>query len=307
MVDVRKAGRVREKELRAERDRMEVIEALRHGNIYEVFAKSKDFKIVDFFDFFANQWKQWKGNLVQDSPVKSDWASCREPDINVFPIHQRDASLNSRDPGTGGHFTDEMLAYLAGKGMRFKAATVGEGAPLPEGELTPEELMEMVPETLAEWDQFMEDAWGQIFDAQMVSDYRSRMAEIKRDVQRIITLAKQGVIGPEFVLIALAKVNLTKNGVLMTWLGKKAFHLNESLNRVANDLYETSSADPFAFQGELILSREKTRDQTMQMQLLMGDMQKVMQDVAGTLEHVHSAMSEINRTRREIITKVAAH
>lgn len=167
--------------------------------------------------------------------------------------------------------------------------------------------MEMVPETLAEWDQFMEDAWGQIFDAQMVSDYRSRMAEIKRDVQRIITLAKQGVIGPEFVLIALAKVNLTKNGVLMTWLGKKAFHLNESLNRVANDLYETSSADPFAFQGELILSREKTRDQTMQMQLLMGDMQKVMQDVAGTLEHVHSAMSEINRTRREIITKVAAH
>jgi hypothetical protein len=32
-----------------------------------------------------------------------------------------------------------------------------------------------------------------------------------------------------------------------------------------------------------------------------------MQDVAGTLEHVHSAMSEINRTRREIITKVAAN
>ena len=302
MVDVRKPGRVTEKEIRKYEDRMEVIEALRHGNIYEVFAKSKDFKISEFFDFFANQWKNWKGNVIQDSSVKSEWATCREADINEFPVHHRGATI---DTETGGHLTDEMMGWLMGGG-KFKAAAVGaEGVP-PGEEMSLAELEEMARGTLSEWDQFLDDTWGQIFDAQMMSDYRSRMAEIKREVQRIITLAKQGAVGPEFVLIALAKVNVAKNGVLMTWLGKKAFNVNESLSRIANDLYSMSPTDPRYF-GELQLSREKTREGSMQLQLLMTDMQKIMQDVASTLESVHSMMGEINRTRREIITKVAAH
>ena len=175
MVEMRKAGRVREKEL----DRMEMLEALRHGNIYEVLAQSKDFKINDFFDFFANQWKQWRGNVIQDLSVKSEWASYRGADINEFNVHHRGAAI---PPEAGEHFADEMMGWLSGGG-RFKATTAGaQVAPPPEGEeMSLEELEDMARGTLAEWDQFLGDSWSQIFDAQMMSDYRSRMAEIKRE------------------------------------------------------------------------------------------------------------------------------
>lgn len=314
MVDVRKSARIQNKEVQKQLERMETIEALRHGNIYEVFAKSKTFNIADFFDFFSHQHRQFKGQIIQDHQVKSEWAACREPNIREFVQHHVGAQVSA---DAGDDFVSGMLAALARQGQaaagrgKFKAATTGETAEageageLPEGELGYEELIGMTEGTLGEWDQFMNDTWGDIFDAQMMQDYQKRMGEIRREVQRIITLAKQGVVGPEFVLIALAKVNATKNGVLMTWLGKKSFHINEEMNRVTEELQGMSMTDPGYF-GAVQTAQQQTREGQMNQQLLMSDMQKVMQDIASVMEQVHSMMGEINRTRREIITKVAA-
>ncbi|MBN1282309.1 MAG: hypothetical protein JXA24_00870 [Proteobacteria bacterium] len=295
--------RLRDADMRSAMERQEIVEALRHGNIYEVFAKSKTFKIGDFADFFSNQWKNFKSQIVQDAEIKSSEGAYHEPGMNQFAMHQKGASMT---PEEGQLLSQEMSGFLMGGG-KFKAQGAGEfTSDLPDGTPLPDELAGMAEGTLSEWDQFMQDTWGTIFDQQMMSDYRSRMDEIKAEVQRIITLAKQGAIGPEFVLIALAKVNQTKNGCLMTWLGKKAFHVNETINTAARDLRDMSVTDP-QYYATLQMAQEKTRDGSFQLNLLTQDMQKVMQDVAGTLEFVHSFLGEINRTRREIITKVSAH
>lgn len=118
-------------------------------------------------------------------------------------------------------------------------------------------------------------------------------------------MAKAGVIGPEFVLIALAKVNLAKNGVIFSWLSKKAFGINEMMSRASEELYEMGAGDPSYF-STLQQVQAKTREGSFQMNIITGDMQKVMQNISTTLETVHGIMGEINRTRREIITKIAA-
>jgi len=159
--------------------------------------------------------------------------------------------------------------------------------------------------TLDDWNNFMSSTWSQIIDAQMMSDYQSRMGEIKQEVDRIIALARAGAIAPEFVLIALAKVNATKNGVLFSGLGKKAFHVNETLSKIGSDLHALSPSDP-RYAAEMQMAQAKTREGAFQMQLLQTDMQKIMQDVASVMDQVKGMMDEMLRTRREIITKVAA-
>ncbi|MBN2250700.1 MAG: hypothetical protein JW724_01320, partial [Candidatus Altiarchaeota archaeon] len=145
--------------------------------------------------------------------------------------------FNSSNPDNA--FTkEESTLLLEGLMGTSKTAVVKSTEGSEEVEAKPlslTELEEMAQGTLDEWEGFMGDLWSQVLDAQMLKDYEARMGEIKQEVQRIITLAKEGKIGPEFVLIALAKVNVTKNGVLFSWLSKKAFGINEQMSRAAEE------------------------------------------------------------------------
>jgi len=268
-----------------------MIEALRQGNIYEVMKKlPAGLTTRDFEDYMSQQWRNFKSQIIQDYKIYEGEAAVAEPSMRDFPVHDEGASWT----------TEEGHEFLKGMITSLNKAAEGEGiAPATD-------IGTIAEGTLDEWENFMNNVWGQIFDAQMVADYQKRMGEIQKEVQRIIAMAKSGQVDPEYVLIALAKVNVTKNGCLMTWLGKKAFMTNETMNRIANDLRMTPASDPSYF-GKLQDVQSKTRDGAFQLQLLVTDMQKVMQDVAGVLEQVHGFIGEINRTRREIITKVAAH
>ncbi len=291
---------LRDADMRTGLERDQMIEELRHGNIYEVFAKSKVFKIGDFSDFFASQWKNFKGQIVQDAEIKSQEASYHEPSMEQFPMHHKGVSINAEE---GQAFSQSMSDFLSKN--KFKASTLdteGFTSDLVDGTTEAEDVASMAQGTLDDWDVFLEDTWGTIFDQQMMADYRSRMSEIQAEVQRIISLAKSGAIGPEYVLLALAKVNQTKNGCLMTWLGKKAYHINESMNNVAQELSDSGGSD-FSL---LTTANSETREGNFNMNLLTQDIQKVMQDVSSTLEFVHSTLNAIDKTKMEIIRKYSA-
>ncbi|MBT3181039.1 MAG: hypothetical protein HN337_00865 [Deltaproteobacteria bacterium] len=328
-----------DKEVRSYLDRMEtdMIEELRHGNIFKVFANSK-FKVSDFQTFFANQWKSLKGGVIQDEEIMAMKASFYGPNINQFKTHSKSMTLSQQQRDL---FNQEMSSFIMQQGAGVKAkgtkvvglkvgggvvsedkaeakkaeevataipeegATVSDEGQMPDEMMGMEELQGMADGTLGDWDAFLDDAWMQIMDAQMMSDYRTRMAEIQKEVDRIIALAKSGKIGAEFVLIALAKVNATKNGVLISGLGRKASGINESLNKVAEDLNALDPSSP-SYLGEAQLAQSRSRDKNFQLNLITQDMQKVSQDIASVMDQVHGMISEMNRVRREIIQKVAA-
>ncbi len=280
----------------------ELVEALNKGNIFEVIASHSDFKIEDFQQFFASQWREWAGSIVQDNPIKSNSASVPAPNISDFPMHHKNAGLGEQDIASIGESLNLSLNSMASK-----ALNVGSENALPQGD-TPmgiAELESMADGTMDEWQEFMNDTWNSVFDMQMMREYQSKMGEVESELKRLIALAKDGRIGVEFVLIAMAKVNSTKNGVLMSWLGKKTTHINESLQRVSEDLHTLDPSDP-RYYGEMQLAQSETRDKSYQLNLLMADMQKLMQNISSVMDQVHGMLGEINRTKREIISKYSA-
>ncbi len=297
MVDKIRTPAVEPRALRVEEDLRKVIEDLRHGNIHEVLAKTKIPK-AEIHKFFSDQWRQWQSQIIQNYETYAAQGSIPEPVEMEF---------NSSNPDNA--FTEaESTILLDGLLGTSKASVVksAEGVEGVEGQpLSLAELEQMAEGTLDEWESFMGDLWSQVLDAQMLKDYEARMSEIKQEVERLITLAKEGKIGPEFVLIALAKVNVTKNGVLFAWLGKKAFGINEQMSRAAEELQGMSATDADYF-GTLQRVQAGTREGSFQLNIITGDMQKVMQDVSSTLESVHGMIGQINQTRREMITKLSA-
>lgn len=322
MADIHKASRIIERDMRfreqdaqVQAEKQQIIEQLRHGNIHEIFSRQTKFKISDFTDFFSTQWRNFQSQIVQDAEIKAGEASFHPPSIDDFPVHHQGASISPEEGAFFGKAMTDFLATGSGAGSgagagagKFKASTVdaASGTSGAEGQpLTGDELGAIGQATVSEWDQFLDDTWGTIFDAQLTQEMQSKMGQIKAEVQRIIALAKEGKIGVEFVLVALAKVNQTKNGVLMSGLGKKMYKINEDMNRMSRDLYSMSATDP-NYYAQLQLTQSETRDGSFQLNLLTQDMQKVMQDTASTMESVHSMIGEINRTRREIITQIKA-
>ncbi|MFH0800463.1 MAG: hypothetical protein V2A66_09835 [Pseudomonadota bacterium] len=302
MVDIGRASRVQEKDVRTQLDRSDMVEALRHGNIYEVFAKSKSFKIGDFSDFFANQWKFWKGQIVQDQEIKAQEASYPEPNINQLAVHHRGASMSKEE---GEYFSGQMSDFLKGQDGKFKAMKVDAvtSADGKTGATTSQDLDATARGTLSDWQQLLDDSWSQIMDAQMMSDYKSKSEEVQRQTDRIVALVKQGLAAPEFAVIALLKVRATKDGVMMTWLGKKMSHVNDSINNIARDLNKLSPGDP-RYAANLTVAQSKTRDGAFQLNLLTTDMQKVMQDAASLIEFGKSTIEEQNRGRGQIVANM---
>lgn len=313
MVDI-KPTRVREQQVRSdvtrEAERDTILTELRHGDIFKVLSKSKAFKVADFTDFFAQQGQGLR-QLFQESEVKSVYAQVPAPEEkqHQFSVHHRGVTVT---PEETAFLNQELASALERRGveerMGAKASKVksADSSSSSSGTSTSlEEVETMTDGTLAEWQQFMDDSWEVILDSQMMQNYQSKMAEVKAETDRIIALVKQGALTPEFALIALAKVNQTKNGCLMTWLGKKTFHVNESLNKISSDLSKVSTSDYTKYSAAATAASAKTRDGAYQLNLLTTDMQKVMQDSASVLEQVKTMMDQMAQTKRQIVSNIA--
>ncbi len=316
MADISKASRYIEKDMRfreqdpqVQAERQRVIEALKHGNIHEVFANETKFKIGDFTDFFSSQWKNFKSQIIQDTEIKAGEASFHPPSIDEFPLHHKGADIT---PEEGELFTNAMMDFAtsgtgAGAtsgGGKFKAQTVDGTADATSADASVD-VETMAQGTLAEWDRFLDDTWGTIFDAQLTQEMQSKMGEVRSEVQRIINMVKSGQLSPEFALIALAKVNSTRNGVLMSGLGKKMYHINEEMSNMSQELYDMSASGDPNYYAQVQLTQSETRDGSYQLNLLTSDMQKVMQDTSSTIESVKGMMDLLVQGRAEIIRKTS--
>lgn len=305
MVDMSKAARVREQGLRTDISRQldetelkQLVEKLKHGNIFEILSKVN---AGDLQEFFKKQNLALRSEIYQDEIFTAMEGTIPEQNSSLFAVHHPKAMLA---PGEGEEFMSLSSRYFsqsAGGGMKFKAQTL-KGQKVA----SPEELGSMADDAVSDADQFLEDAWTNIIDNQMLQQYTTKMDDIMAEVKRIIELAKSGAIGPEFVILALAKVNATKNGVLFSWLGRKAFNVESSLNKIAQDLHNLSPTDP-RFYARSQTAKDETSRLQRNLTQMTNDMQKIMQNLETTFEHAKSMIDDINRTKREIVNRMPTH
>ncbi len=282
MVDPVRPGRVDQSEIRSDLARAELEKALRESdNIHEVLRNLPEgITTKDFEEYLGNQWSQWKSQILQEQEVYSQPGTPPPPNLSNFAANTKANTLDQAD--LEGFFNT-----------------------MAEGEETPPSVEEMAQGTLDEWANFSDEMWGSIMDNQIMMESRDRLQEIEGELKRIIAMVKSGQIDPEYVLLALAKVNVTKNGVLFAGLGRKMAYTNTRMEQVAQDLNMADATDSDFF-GQVQLSQVETRDLSMQQQQMTMTMQKVMNDVGGTLEQVKGMIDGINRTRKEIIQKFTA-
>jgi hypothetical protein len=291
--------KVRQQAIDAKAGRIDdrLIQDLRHGDIHKVLAKA-DIPKAAVHQFFSEQWQRWQSQIVQNYETFASEATVEPPNIDLF----YDADPGNSFKGDDGQILLEGL-FGGAKASSLKASTTTTDT---EGEvLSVEDLDQMAQDAMDEWDSFSSEMWSSILNAQMVQEYESRMGEIMKEVQRIIALAKSGKIGPEWVLIALAKVNATKNGVIFSWLSKNAMAVNEEMNSITEELNEmdTSSSEYYATLQNV---QSETRSKSFDLNMITNNMQKVMQNVSSTMDSVHSMIRSIFQARREIVAKIAA-
>lgn len=286
----------RDPQVRAGLDQPEVVEALRHGNIYEIL-RTPGVNRKDIEEYLAGQWKLFQNQILQSYEVYSPEGSLPSPELQAhFPPHNMGSSLSQEDRQL---FHKEMK-------MMAKADIVGGGNTKPgKAQEAPADIGSIANQTVEDWNKFFGDLQMKMIDNKMFSDLQAKTNELNKEVQRIIGLVMSGQVDPEYVLIAAAKSNMLQNGTFFTWKGKRVMHLNEEMNKYSKDLIKMNPNDA-GYAKETQIAQSKTRSGSTQMQMEMMDLQKFAQNVSTTLEWVSNAIRTFAQMRQTTTQAIAA-
>lgn len=283
----------------------ELLDALKYGNLHEVLRKLPDgVSLKDVEEYLAKQSRAYQSQIAQQEEIYKQEAAIPEPDLQIFPVHQTGLGLTSEDHEL---FSEALGARYGGGGVKSMSVGAGaHGSPEREGKLDPQ-MVKITEETLKEWDVLFKDFEKRMFQDKMMADVQNKMSQTENEVKRLVEMAKRGEIDPEWVLIAAAKVNMTKNGTLFVWKGKEAMKINEEMTRITREL-TNSGLDPSSLEylKKSQMAQSETRGMQTNLQFVMQDLQQIGNNLATTLEWVHSAMTKMDQSRAEIRRKVAA-
>ena len=279
----------RDSQIRPTLEQPELIDALRHGNIYEIL-RTPGVNRRDIEEYLANQSRVFQNQIVQDYQIYSEAGGVPPPELQAhFPVHSREMTMTGEDRQ---FFKQDMERFKA-----MKATTTGGGGG--------QDVAGIADKSLKEWDGFFSELQMKVIDQQTMRELKSKTAELNREVQRIISMVMSGQIDPEYVLIAAAKSNMLQNGTFFSWKGKRIMQLNQEMEKATKELVKMDPADR-GFFAEQQTAMQKTREGSTQMQLEMMDIQKFAQNIATTLDWVNNAIRVFAQMRQTPTQAIAA-
>ncbi|MDO8526335.1 MAG: hypothetical protein Q7T03_01450 [Deltaproteobacteria bacterium] len=282
-----------ESQIRPTLQQPEVVDALRHGNIYDVL-RTPGIHRRDIEDYLSGQWRVFQNQIVQEYQVYATEGTARPPDLqNDFAIHSKEMFLGGDDRK---FFHQEMAGA---KGME-----VGEGAKGVESG-DGRDVAGIGEKAVKDWQEFYNELESKVIDTQMFQEMKSKSDNLDKETQRIIALVMSGQIDPEYVLIAAAKSSMLQNGTLFSWKGKKIMKLNAEMDRSSKDILQKNPNDK-GYMADLEASRSKARSGQTQMQLDMMDITKFSQNIATTLDWVNNAIRMMAQGRQTPTQAIAA-
>lgn len=301
----------RETPLRPTLEQPELVEQLRHGNIYDIL-KTPGVNRRDIEEYLASQWKLFQNQIRQDYQVYESEGTIPAPDLHTdFANHNVTLEMTSQDRQFLSQEQRQLQNYQpivdGAKGVQLRARAMHAGLPhevsAPPG--PGQEIAAIAEGALQEWENFFGELQNKVMDAQMFQQMAAKGEELNREIQRIISLVMSGQADPEYVLIAAAKSNMAQNGVLFSWKGKKIMRLNEQMNSFAKELFQMDPNDQGYFR-ELQMSQAQTRSASTQMQMEMMDIQKYAQNITTTIEFASNAVRTFAQMRQTPTQAIAA-
>lgn len=287
----------RETPARPTLEQPEVVEALRHGNIYDIL-RAPGINRRDIEDYLAGQWRLFQNQIRQDYEVYAADGTIPVPDLQTdFAPHDVSMELTQHDR----QFLSQEQKWM--KNYQYKA---GAKAMTFEGPTGPgQDVVAIAEDALKDWGNFYSELQEKVMEGQMFQQMQAKGEELNREIQRIISLVMSGQADPEYVLIAAAKSNMAQNGILFSWKGKKIMRLNEQMNTFAKELFKMDPNDQGYFK-ELQMSQAQTRSASTQLQMEMMDIQKYAQNITTTIEFASNAVRTFAQMRTTTTQAIAA-
>ncbi len=297
----------RDSQIRPTLEQPELIDALRHGNIYEIL-RTPGINRRDLEEYLANQSRIFQNQIVQDYQIYSEEGMIPTPEIGShFAVHAKEMTLSAQDHQS---FKQDMQAL-----QNFPLEVSTDGAAKPRVKFkgmkadvaggSGQDVAGMAEKDLNRWNDYFSDLSMKVIDAQAMQQLQSKTAELNREVQRMVSLVMSGQIDPEYVLIAAAKSNMLQNGTFFSWKGRRIMQLNEEMEKVNKELIKMDPSDR-GFLSEQTIAAQKTRAGSTQMQLEMMDIQKFAQNIATTLDWVNNAIRQMAQMRQTPTQAIAA-
>lgn len=263
----------REANFRPNLDHPEIIDALRHGNIYEVL-RTAGVNRHDIEEYLAGQARIFQNQILQDYEVYAGSASVPAPDLKV-------------------HFLGSSFSPEHGLGSEGSEAGPGQ------------DVKQIAEATAVEWEEFFGELQEKVMNAQMFSELESKSKELQNEIQRIVSLVMSGQVDPEYVVIAAAKANMLPNGVFFRRTGEKIFHMNARMDKISQDLLKVDVNNP-NYAKESTYAQSKIRSSSNDMQMEMMNIQKFAGNIATTMEWANNAIRTMHEMRRTTTQNLSA-
>lgn len=285
-----------------------LVKKLNEQNVWEVLSSSLDVNRQDIMDHLKFKHAQLE-DLIQNFKTMSMFAEANECLPKITAHMNADAQLSQQELEA---FAKALVAAqqqtAAGEGKKFagggkmaagggKTAEGGEkstSAPLLGEEVAQAEAL------LDEYEAFWADFQETIFNVQLQGELEAKNQELEAEVQRIIAMVRSGKIDAVWLLIALAKVNVSKNGLIFTHLGKKYKRMNDQANRAVEELFKMDTNNP-QYYAYLQMTSQKQKEIGTNQQFMIQDMQKITQNIEQVMSFAKSAIDEIFKTRLHMI------
>jgi hypothetical protein len=284
--------KISEGELKLPLDNPVVADVLRRGDIQGLHKLLTDYglSIGDFEQFAANQHSKYVNQIVQAEPLYEGYAVTPPPQIEAFPQFDMSNTLSDKDK--------EIAA-----GMIFGKAAVG-GKAAAKGAVGSKASKPDLSEMQGHYDDAMDDLDNLnniIMEAQFAQELQNKSAELEDQLQKILAMAKSGQIeDPAIIILALAKVQVEKYGLIFTQTGKKVLNVNEQMNGA----YEMLKNDPSMKQQYTAKQNIQTGTQTLSR--LTNDMNQVAQHIQSVITFSKSSIDAMKSAKDEIIRKLSA-
>lgn len=140
-----------------------------------------------------------------------------------------------------------------------------------------------------------------VVEMQFQQQLEAKNTELQNELNKVLAMIKSGQIDdPAVLILALAKCNVEKGGLVFTQLGERMKNLNEQMSKATDSLKNDQSV------ANMTTQQENIRQGGVSMQLLTGDMQKVITYVDQWISTPKSVLDMIKTGKDEIIRKFTA-
>jgi len=285
-------------------DNPAIVDALRRGNIQDVHKILADYGLTveDFEQFAASQHSKYINNVVQPDPLYEGEAAIPPPSYEAFPDFDMSMSLGTFESQIADDIIIGAMEKKYGKvaaPAKGKGAAPGKGtAPGKGGQIDTGGMSSHADEAANFWSDVLEP---KIIEAQMAQELQKKSDELEAELQKLLAMARSGQIDdPAILILALTRINVEKNGLIFSQLGRKI----ERYNTQSNKIIELLKNDP-NFATNVMGAQQDLKTIGQSTQFLINDMNSVTQFINTALNFGKSSLDSFHSTKMEIIRKIS--